>query len=124
MVSAMKNRVLVIDDVYIILDLVEFMLQQRGYEVFTAINGLTALERIETTKPDLILLDLYMPLMDGYEFITQLRRCHNHYQSIPIILLTTYKLTLGEIEQLGVVGHLRKPFHQTELLSKLKSVLE
>ncbi len=81
----MPKRVLVIDDIAIILDLAEYMLQMAGYEVATALDAPTALAQIETTTPDLILLDVMMPHMSGYDFIEQLRQRHI---PIPIILLT------------------------------------
>jgi len=116
----MPKRVLVIDDIGIILDLTEYMLQMAGYEVVTTSDALTALAQIETTAPDLILLDVMMPNMSGYEFIEQLRQ--RHY-GIPIILLTVKEHTPEEVQQLGVAGYLRKPFHLSDLLSKLHELL-
>jgi len=116
----MTKRVLVIDDLGIMLDLVEYMLQMAGYKVMTASNARTALAPIETTATVLILLAVMMPKMNGYEFIEQLR--HRHH-AIPIILLTVKEHTPEEVEQLGVAGYLRKPFHQRELLSKINELL-
>jgi DNA-binding response OmpR family regulator len=116
----MPKRVLVIDDIGIILDLAEYMLQMAGYEVVTTSDALSALAQIETTAPDLILLDVMMPNLSCYEFIEQLRQ--RHY-SIPIILLTVKEHTPEEVQQLGVAGYLRKPFHQSDLLSKLHELL-
>ncbi len=118
-----KKRVLVIDDIAVILDLVEFLLQMGGYEVATATDAVSALAQIEKITPDLILLDIMMPDISGYEFIAQLRQHQNHYASIPIMLLTVKEHTPEEIEQLGVAGYLRKPFHQKELLSKIEELL-
>ena len=91
-----------------------------GYEVMTASNAPIALARLETTAPDLILLDVKMPHRSGYECIEQLR--HRH-RAIPIVLLTVKKHTPEEIEQLGVAGYLRKPFRHRELLSMLTALL-
>jgi CheY-like chemotaxis protein len=118
-----KKRVLVIDDIGIILELVEFLLQMGGYDVVTATDAASALAQIMTTMPDLILLDIMMPNMSGYEFIAQLRQRQNHYATIPIMLLTVKEHTPEEVEQLGAVGYLRKPFHQKELLSKIDELL-
>ncbi len=118
-----KKRVLVIDDIGVILDLVEFLLQTEGYDVVTATDAAYALAQIEATKPDLILLDIIMPNMNGYEFIAQLRQRQNHHATIPIMLLTMKEHTPEEVEQLGVAGYLRKPFHQKELLSKIEEFL-
>ncbi len=119
----MKKRVLVIDDIGVILDLVEFLLQKGGYEVATATDAASALAQIEKITPDLILLDIMMPDISGYEFIAQLRQHQNHYASIPIMLLTVKEHTPEEVEQLGVAGYLRKPFHQKELLGKIEELL-
>ncbi len=80
----MKKRVLVIDDIGVILDLVEFLLQKGGYEVATATDAASALAQIEKITPDLILLDIMMPDISGYEFIAQLRQHQNHYASIRV----------------------------------------
>jgi DNA-binding response OmpR family regulator len=116
----MSKQVLIIDDICAVLDLVEDILQMAGYEVVSARDAPTALVRLETTTPDLILLDVMMPHMSGYECIEQLRQRH---QAIPIVLLTVKKHTPEEIEQLGVAGYLRKPFRHQELLSMLTALL-
>jgi DNA-binding response OmpR family regulator len=116
----MPKRVLVIDDSGSMLDLMEDMLQRAGYEVMTASDALTAFARIETNTPDLILLDVILPNMSGYEFIEAVRERH---LAIPIILLTVKKHTPEEVEQLGVAGYLRKPFRQKDLLDMLHKVL-
>ncbi len=116
----MKKRVLVIDDAVGILDVVTIMLEMESYEVFTPLDASIALARIETTAPDLILLDVVLPTMSGYECIEQLRR---HHAAIPILLFTVLKYTPEEVEQLGVVGYLRKPFHRSELLHQIKELL-
>jgi DNA-binding response OmpR family regulator len=118
-----KKRVFVIDDIGVILDLVKSILQMGGYDVVTATDAASALAQIEKTKPDLILLDIMMPNISGYDFIVQLRQRQNHYAAIPIMLLTVRKHTPEEIEQLGVAGYLRKPFHPKELLSKIEELL-
>ena len=118
-----KKRVLVIDDIGVILDLVKSLLQMGGYDVVTATDAASALVQIEKTKPDLILLDIMMPNISGYDFIIQLRQRQNHYAAIPIMLLTVWKHTPEEIKQLGVAGYLRKPFHPKELLSKIEELL-
>ena len=116
----MEKRVLVIDDLCMMLDLVEYILHMAGYEVMTASDALTALAQMETTLPDLILLDVMMPQMSGYDFLEQVR--HRHH-TIPIVLLTVKQHTPEEVEQLGIAGYLRKPFRQSELLSLLQTLL-
>jgi DNA-binding response OmpR family regulator len=118
-----KKRVLVIDDIGVILDLVEYLLQMEGYDVMTAPDAVSALAQIEKITPDLIVLDIMMPTMSGYEFLAQLQQRRNHYAATPILLLTVKELTPDEVKQLGVAGYLRKPFHQKELLSKIQELL-
>ncbi len=89
----------------------------------TATDAASALALIEKITPDLILLDIMMPNMNGYEFIAQLRQRQNQRTAIPIMLLTVKEHTPEEVEQLGVAGYLRKPFHQKELLSKIEELL-
>jgi CheY-like chemotaxis protein len=119
----MKKRILVIDDAPDIRDLLQTVLEQEGYEVITAPDGRSALKQIMRTEPDLILLDLFMPIMNGYEFIEQLRQRDQHNRSIPIMLLTAHKLSQQEFERLGVVSYLQKPFRQKELLKKISGLL-
>lgn len=119
----MKKRMLVIDDIGVILDLVEYFLRMGGYEVVTATDAVSALAQIEKITPDLIVLDIMMPNMNGYEFMAKLRQRQNHYAAIPILLLTVKELTPDEVKQLGVAGYLRKPFHKKELLSKVQELL-
>src|SRR5215467_8427081 len=112
----MKKRILVIDDAPDILDLLQNVLEREGYEVITATDGRSALEQIMRMERDLILLDLSMPVMNGYEFIEQFRQRDQQNWSIPILLLTAHKLAQDEIERLGVVSYLQKPFRWKELL--------
>jgi CheY-like chemotaxis protein len=119
----MKKRILAIDDALDILDLVQAVLQQEGYKVVAATDGHSALEQVLITEPDLILLDLSMPVMNGYEFLEQFRQRDQQNRPIPIILLTAHKLTQNEIERLGVAGYLQKPFRQKELLNKISGLL-
>jgi len=119
----MKKRILVIDDAPDILDLLQNVLEREGYEVITATDGRSALEQIMRMVPDLILLDLSMPVMNGYEFIEQFRQRDQQNWSISIILLTAHKLAQDEIERLGVVSYLQKPFRWKELLHKISGLL-
>ncbi|MBI4862420.1 MAG: response regulator [Candidatus Riflebacteria bacterium] len=68
-----KQRILIVDDEETILDLLSEALFADGYEVMTASNGACALDRMRETPPDLVLLDLYMPVMDGYEVLEKIR---------------------------------------------------
>jgi two-component system, OmpR family, response regulator len=119
----MKKRILVIDDNLAILDLLQSLLQGIGYEVMTTTDGRSALELIKIRRPDLILLDVFMPIMSGYEFIEHFRQQDQAYESIPIMLITAQQLPLHEIKRLEVAGYLQKPFHLKELLNKISGLL-
>jgi DNA-binding response OmpR family regulator len=116
----MAKRILVIDDTDMMLTLLEYMVHMAGYEVMTASDASLAVAQLETITPDLILLDVLMPHVSGYDFIAAVRE---HHQAIPIILLTVKELTPEEVEQLGVVGYVRKPFRHSELLTLLHTLL-
>jgi DNA-binding response OmpR family regulator len=119
-VGVYEKAVLVIDDAVGILDVVTIMLEMEGYEVVKALDAFIVLAPIETTAPNLILLDVVLSTMSGYECIEQLRQ---HHDAILILLFTVLKHTPEEVEQLGVAGYLRKPFHRSELLHKVKELL-
>jgi DNA-binding response OmpR family regulator len=112
---------MVVDDEKRLVSLVESYLNQEGYRVVTAFNGREALTAAKKEKPDLIILDLMMPVMDGHEFIETYRREH----STPIILLTA---RVEEEEQvisleLGADDYVTKPFRPRELMARVRAVL-
>lgn len=121
----MQSRVLVVDDVVQNLQVVGTMLRKEGYEVMPASNGLQALERVRVRKPDLILLDLMMPEMDGLEACRRLK-ADPAARQIPIIFLTAS----NEMEHLvsgfeaGAVDYVTKPFNGAELLARVRTHLE
>src|SRR5262245_19131916 len=120
-----KPRVLVVDDVMQNLQVVGTMLREEGYDVMPAGSGPQALERVRVRVPDLILLDLMMPEMDGLEVCRRLKT-DPATQRIPIIFLTAS----NEMEHLvtgfgaGAVDYVTKPFNGPELLARVKTHLE
>ncbi|GEN84920.1 DNA-binding response regulator [Sporosarcina luteola] len=117
----MMMRILVVDDDVNILELVNIHLSQAGYEVIKAVNGLQALERIEKQLPDLAVVDVMMPGMDGYELTKRLRA----EADIPVLLLTAK----GELEDkekgflAGSDDYVVKPFEPKELLFRINAIL-
>lgn len=112
---------MVVDDEKRLVSLVESYLSQEGYRVVTAFNGREALSVARKEKPDLIILDLMMPEMDGHEFIETYRRDHQ----TPIIVLTA---RVEEEEQvigleLGADDYVTKPFRPRELMARVRAVL-
>src|SRR5690348_8379132 len=104
--------ILVVDDDRDIVRLVEASLHSQGYEVMTAADGAAALELAVARKPDLVISDVMMPGMDGWELVKQLRS-RPHFGLIPVILLTALG---GEVDRirgfrLGADDYLPKPFH-------------
>ncbi len=114
-------KILVVDDERSILDLVSAYLRQEGYEVHTAIDGPTALQAARAFRPELIVLDVMLPGMDGLELLTRLRRESDVY----IILLTAKSEETDKIVGLsvGADDYLTKPFSPRELVARVKAAL-
>ena len=114
-------RIMVVDDEQTILSLLKQTLEPEGYEVVVAADGRSALALLEERKPDLVLLDIMMPGLDGFQTLERIRQRSN----IPVIMLTakcevtTVRDTLG----LGADDYVRKPFHTRELLARIRAKL-
>jgi CheY-like chemotaxis protein len=117
-----RRRILVVDDFALNVSLLQTALEAEGYEVDTATNGNSALAKIEASPPDLVLLDIMMPGMNGYE-ITQYIRQNDKLPFIPIFLVTGSDDT-RIIEELRITedDFIRKPINFDRLLSKINSV--
>ena len=116
-----KPKILVVDDEDRSLRLVEAMLAPEGYEVVLAHSGEEGLEKIRDACPDIVLLDIMMPGMNGYEVLRILRQQSN----IPVIMLTAKKEVTSAIDSLhlGADDYVRKPFMKGELLARIKAKL-
>jgi len=116
------HKVLVVDDERISLALVKFGLSEQRYEVLEANDGDVALEVLKENKPDLIVLDIQMPKMNGYEFIATLKTIEG-CESIPVIVLTSNE-TMEDVFRLeGAKGYFVKPVNLEELVEKIKECL-
>lgn len=117
----MAKKILVVDDEERLVSLVKAYLEQEGYRVATAEDGKEALIAARTEKPDLIILDIMMPEMDGYEFM----RLHRREQNTPIILLTAKVDKDDKVVglELGADDYVTKPFRPRELLARIRAVL-
>ncbi|MDP2661388.1 MAG: response regulator transcription factor [Dehalococcoidia bacterium] len=113
--------VLAIDDEEGILNFLRVRLRLEGYKAFTASNGEIGLQLAEANNPDLIILDLQMPEMDGYQFLQQLRA----FSSVPVILLTAKEEDFYKIKglELGADDYVTKPFNPDELCLRVKAIL-
>jgi CheY-like chemotaxis protein len=107
-------RVLVVDDDQGIRDFVALALSGEGYEVMTAPHGAAALSLLDESQPDVILLDMRMPTMDGWEFSRVYRESRGPHA--PIIVLTAARDTAGSAAQVEATDHLSKPFDLDELI--------
>ena len=118
----MAYKILVVDDEPTIVRLMEFILARQGHEMIVAVNGEEALEKIKTQQPDLVLLDIMMPRIDGYE-VAQLLRADPKTASLPIIMLSA-KAQDEDIRkgvEIGVDEYITKPFtpdHLVQIVAK------
>lgn len=121
--STQVYRVLAVDDVPDNLFLLQTILEMEGFVVDVATSGSTALHKIKTAPPDLILLDVMMPEMNGYEVTQQIRQ-DDSLPSIPILLITAYDeaAALRGLE-LGANDFIRKPIDFNELLTRVRAYL-
>jgi DNA-binding response OmpR family regulator len=113
-------KILVVEDDPVILETVEYNLHKQGDEVFTAADGRTALEVARREKPDLIILDVMLPILDGFEVCRILRR----EMSVPIIMLTAKSDEVDKVVglEMGADDYLTKPFSMRELLARVKAM--
>lgn len=120
-----KNKILIIEDEEAIANMVRARLEANDYEVIVAVDGREGLDRARKEKPDLILLDLMLPKIDGYKVCAMLKG-DKRYNKIPIIMFTARAQdsdkTLGE--ELGADAYITKPFDAQTLLAKIKELLE
>ncbi len=119
-----KEKILVVDDEEYIIELIKFNLESAGYEVFTANNGIDAVDIAIKNKPRLILLDLMLPGMDGFDVCKELKR-NRETKNISIIMLTAKSEELDKILglELGADDYITKPFSVREMLARVKAVL-
>jgi two-component system alkaline phosphatase synthesis response regulator PhoP len=119
--ETMPQTVMIIDDEKRLVSLVESYLVQEGYHVLAAYNGKDALSIAQKEKPDLIILDIMMPEMNGYEFI----RAHRAERDTPIIMLTAKVEDDDKVIglELGADDYVTKPFKPRELMARVRNVL-
>jgi len=117
----MTDRILVIDDDLTLLDLLKQSLEKAGYKVLTATNGIDGLQMVYKGKADLVVLDVMMPRMDGWETCNRIREISD----VPIIMLTAKDKEADALKgfQCGVDDYVTKPFGFSELTARVKAVL-
>ncbi|HWI54860.1 MAG TPA: response regulator transcription factor [Desulfobacteria bacterium] len=119
-----KPKILIVDDEVHILELVRFNLEKEGYAVIEAIDGQQACDIIKRERPDLIILDLMLPKMDGFEVCRFIQK-DNEIDDIPIIMLTARSEEIDKILglEIGADDYVTKPFSPRELLARVKARL-
>ncbi|MBK8397903.1 MAG: hybrid sensor histidine kinase/response regulator [Leptospiraceae bacterium] len=115
-----EHQILIVDDTPQNIQVLGQLLSEQGYKILVATNGLQALNAVEKKTPDLILLDINMPEMDGYE-TCRILKSQDNYSEIPVIFLTarTEAEDIVKAFQVGGADYITKPFNQTELLARV-----
>jgi two-component system response regulator VicR len=116
----MGKRVLVVDDEQNIVDILRFNLEREGYEVLSANDGKEALDKAMSESPDLVLLDVMLPVMDGFEVLAEIRKTD---RITPVIMLTAREEESDKILglEIGADDYIVKPFSVRELLARVKT---
>lgn len=116
-----RYKILAVDDEQRMVRFIQLNLEQDGFEVITAYNGKDALEQVRTQLPDLILLDIMMPDINGFEVLKKIREVNN----VPVIMLTAKGEEDDRIQglELGADDYITKPFSPRELVSRIRAVL-
>ena len=120
-----KTKILIVEDEKDIQDLVRIHLEKSGYQTFLAEDGREAYQKLKQTKPDLVILDLMLPEMDGKEF-AKLLKSRDETKEIPIVMLTAKSEEVDRIVgfELGAVDYIPKPFSPRELVLRVQAVLK
>ena len=119
-----KGKILVVDDEIYIVHILDFSLGMEGYEVLTALDGEQALEKARTEHPDLIVLDIMMPKLDGYETCKMLK-ADDRTKDIPVILLSAKGRNVDQKIgfEVGADDYITKPFSPRKLVERINAIL-
>ncbi len=122
----MSSKIMVVDDEPDTVGLVTLVLESEGHEVMPAYNGKDALDMLNDTKPDLILLDIMMPDIDGWDVYRSIRE-NSETKDIPVVMLTAKAQSIDKMIGLHVIGadgYITKPFGRRELVNGVKKHLK
>ena len=120
-----KKKILVVDDEAELVKAIKIRLELAGFEVFAAYDGHEALEKVRQNQPDLIILDLMLPKIDGFK-VCRMLKFDEKYKNIPIVMLTARAQESDEKmgEEVGADGYIMKPFDHKIVLAKIKELLK
>jgi two-component system alkaline phosphatase synthesis response regulator PhoP/two-component system response regulator VicR len=124
-VRQMPKKILVVDDDRHVVRLVQISLERAGYEVTTAYDGVEALDRVMSGNPDMIILDIVMPRMDGWEVLRNLQN-DPRFQNIPVVILSQLRDDADRFKgwSSGCASYLTKPFAPRELLAHVERIFK
>ncbi len=117
-----EPKTLLVEDDSIAREGMNVVLRHHGYEVVTAANGEEGLQALRSVRPDLVLLDMMMPVLDGWHFLERLK-AENASTTVPIIVVTATTITRAWAEDHGCCGFIQKPVELDNLLSEIKRCL-
>ena len=119
-----KGKILVVDDEIYIVHILDFSLGMEGYEVITALDGEQAIEQARNEKPDLIVLDIMMPKLDGYE-TCKILKSEKETRDIPVILLSAKGRNVDQKVgfEVGADDYITKPFSPRKLVERINAIL-
>jgi len=119
-----KKKILIVEDEKDIIEMIEYNLKKEGYDTLSALNGEDAISAAKKAKPDLVILDLMLPGMDGFE-VCKILKGNENTARIPIIMLTAKSQEADKVAglELGADDYITKPFSPRELLARMKAVM-
>ena len=115
----MAKKILLVDDDEATLKLLKPFLVTKGFEVETAIDGLQGFEKVKSWKPDLVVLDVIMPRMDGYGFVHEIKK-DLKLRALPVVVLTAREMMRDVFMQEGIRDYVIKPYDPQELLKMIQ----
>ena len=121
----MKKKIMIVDDEEILIELVKAVLEQEGFEVIGVNSGKECLEKLEKVKPNLILMDMMMPVMTGRETVEKIRK-NPKTRDIKIAFLTVVRFSefgKDDLKSLNILDFITKPFDNNDLVKRVKNIL-
>ena len=120
----MAKKILITEDSPTVLEILKSVLAEEGYEVIAAVDGKEALDLVKAEKPDLIILDVMLPKIDGYK-VCRMLKFDDKYKDIPIIMLTARAKETDEKlgKEVGADAYIKKPFEPEMIIDKVRELL-